>query len=155
MVASMDFQGRFFVEGVPAGPLLLEGRGRPRVAVRGLEVVSGEVLAGEVRLGIGERSVRGLTSVAASGKPLGGARVIVKWSRSRGTVRSTLLKETRSGRDGRVEIEGLGPGSSSATVSAEGHQPRTLHFAIPPGGETVELLVHLVPSSDGATSPRR
>jgi hypothetical protein len=127
MVTSDNF-GRFHAQ-VPAGELLIETRGLPKLTVRGLRVDPGEEITATIPIGLGERKVRGQVRLP-DGAAVAGARVVVTWSQRGNGFQSSLFHEVLSDRAGNFELAGFGPGDCAISVSAVGVNSARQRFQI-------------------------
>lgn len=120
LAASTDGQGRFHLEGVPAGNLLLESRGLPRLSVRGITLDANRELEVRVRTGFGEIRLEGRVT-DRSGQPVTGARVLVTLDHREGSIQSSVFHETVTDASGHYQFTGLGEGPLKILASAPGH----------------------------------
>ncbi len=140
VVGTTDDRGRFRLQSVPSGNLVLETRTIPRVRVHGIRLEDGGEATVRVPLGFGDRTLRGRV-VSGAGRGVPGAHVSFTWSARADGLQSTLTHETVAGQDGRFEVEGLAPGSGLVNARARGFELARTGCTISATGpaDTVEL----------------
>jgi hypothetical protein len=134
-----DAQGRFVVRDLPEGPVTLQTRAAPVMAVSGLEVSAGAAARDViVVVDAGPHRLDGRL-VTSDGEPAPGARVSLEWSTEAGGVTSRSSRETITGADGTFQFTQLGAGAhvvSAAFAAAGGVR---VEHAVGAGTEPLQL----------------
>lgn len=139
LTLTSDKDGLVRVAEVPTGPLVVDNRTYPRLNAVGVMAAADKTVSVEIPVGIGDRSISGRVAVDVQ-NPLAGARVVVTWRATRGTVQSRVFQETVTDAEGRFSVGGFGNGSISVGISAEGY--RAQRVDVPDeGGEGLEITL--------------
>jgi hypothetical protein len=127
MEVTGDAQGRFLVEDVPEGEILIETRSLPRLSVRGVRLAPDEDKEAVVVLDWGSHQLQG-TVLDPTGAPVPGARVALHWTLTRPGLQSASFRNAITDAQGRFEFSELGAGEHRITVNCPGFlQKQTTH----------------------------
>lgn len=140
MEVTGDEQGRFLVEEVPEGEVLIETRSLPRLSVRGIRLAPDEEKEAVVVLDWGRHQLRG-TVLDPTGAPVAGARIALHWTLTRPGLQSSSFRNAISDAEGRFEFSELGAGEHRITVNCPGFlQKQMTHDVGISGNEPVLRL---------------
>lgn len=136
--------GRFLVEDLPEGPLALQSGAAPHLGVSGIQMPSQGTKDVRIVLDIGIQEIGGRV-VDDHDTPVSGSEVALAWSETLGEVHSQSRRSTFADAGGWFLFTGLGPGSHTIHVSAEGYRAARLSHEV--GVSAGEVVVRLIASS--------
>ncbi|HEY2027726.1 MAG TPA: carboxypeptidase regulatory-like domain-containing protein [Myxococcales bacterium] len=145
----VDPGGRYRMEGVPAGQLLVSviAQGHAPVTAKQVSVSAGQTATLDFALGQGGR-VTGIVVERGSGKPIAGAEVFVEGLDAVAGV--PIRNGTIAGPDGKFALEALEENALAITATAPGHHGRIFSLPRIAEGETAgPVTVELTPLQDG------
>jgi len=143
-----DGQGRFAVSDLSEGPVALETRASPQLAVTGISLTAGSPRDVLLVLDTAAYVQEGYV-LTGQGEPLGGARVSLQWLRVDGGVSSRSFRETFSDARGYFVFTQLGAGAHTLNVTASGFRNVRLEPQVGPGALPVQIKL---PASPGGSS---
>jgi protocatechuate 3,4-dioxygenase beta subunit len=139
-----DAQGRFATGDLPEGPVALETRAAPHLAVTGIALDSGTPREVVIPLDVGSYRLEG-TLRAENGAPVGGARLSLHWSRAEGGLGSRSFRETTSDATGYFLFTQLGAGVHTLSATAVGYRSVRLDQPVGPGTPPIEIKLAASP----------
>jgi len=154
----LDAQGRFDLDGLPAGEYAIQVFAAGLAPAQGMVTVPRPLAASELAIDLAPGGeVAGIVKRASDGQPLPGARIVLQSNYALGMLPPPVELRTTSDADGRFRIPGIGAARAQLEVSADGHIPQVRpQLRLTAGQRTdVELsLRHLGDDSDGDNSDR-
>jgi protocatechuate 3,4-dioxygenase beta subunit len=133
-----DAQGAFALRDLPEGPVALETRAAPQLAVTGISLAPGVEREVLLPLDVGSYRLEGSLR-AENGAPVGGARVSLYWTRDGGGVASRSFRETVADAAGSFVFTQLGAGIHTLSVTAAGFRSARVEQPVGSGTPPVEI----------------
>lgn len=139
-----DAQGRFATGELSEGPIALETRAAPQIAVTGISLAAGTPSDVVIPLDVGGYRLEG-TLRAEGGAPVGGSRVSLHWSRAGGGLASRSFRETTSDASGYFLFTQLGGGVHTLSATAAGFRSVRVDQPVGPALAPVEIQLTASP----------
>jgi hypothetical protein len=114
-----DENGKFAIEAMPAGDLVVASQSTPAILVQGLHLDQGDNLQLPLVLDWGDHEIRG-SVVDANGNPVPASRVVLQWSYELEGVSTKATRRTAADTQGHFAFSNLGPGPHSLQINAPG-----------------------------------
>lgn len=135
-----DDEGRFEVEGIPAGDLLFDTRSPPWIRAQGVRMEDGAEEELSLVIDWGEHQLTGIVTDSQR-QLLVGAQIELHWNHSEKGIRSSSMRKTLSDKDGHFRFTQLGPGPHRLSVTLPGFKSYQVNHDV--GQNNEELTVKL------------
>jgi len=139
-----DTQGRFAVGDLSEGPVALETRAAPQLAITGISLTAGSPREVLLVLDTAAYILEGYV-LTDRDEPFGGARVSLQWLRVDGGLSSRSFRETFTDARGYFVFTQLGAGAHTLSVTAPGFRNVRLEPQVGPGLPPVEIKLPASP----------